>query len=67
MRKEYDFSKAKRASEVPHLVALRAQAEHVVIEQEVLAAFKATGNGWQNRLNNALKEWLNSHPNFEHA
>lgn len=67
MRKEYDFSKAKRASEVPHLVALRAEAEQFVMEQEVLAAFKATGNGWQNRLNDVLKEWLSSHPNFEYA
>lgn len=68
MRKEYDFSNAKRAREVPHLVALRAEAENnIVIEQEILTAFKSTGNGWQTRINNALKEWLREHPNFEHA
>jgi uncharacterized protein (DUF4415 family) len=30
-------------------------------DAEVLAAFKATGEGWQTRMNDALKEWLNSH------
>jgi len=29
-------------------------------DAEVLAAFKATGDGWQTRMNDALKEWLSS-------
>ncbi|HWW73012.1 MAG TPA: BrnA antitoxin family protein [Duganella sp.] len=29
-------------------------------DAEVLAAFKATGNGWQTRMNEVLKEWLKS-------
>lgn len=29
---------------------------------EVIDAFKATGKGWQTRMNQALKEWLSSHP-----
>ena len=29
-------------------------------DAEVLAAFKATGDGWQTRMNEALKEWLRS-------
>jgi|SRR5471030_640827 len=29
-------------------------------DADVLAAFKATGDGWQTRMNDALKEWLNS-------
>jgi len=29
-------------------------------DADVLAAFKATGDGWQTRINDALKEWLNS-------
>jgi uncharacterized protein (DUF4415 family) len=29
-------------------------------DAEVLAAFKATGDGWQTRMNDALKEWLRS-------
>ena len=28
---------------------------------EVLAAFKATGKGWQTRMDDALKEWLREH------
>lgn len=28
---------------------------------EVLEAFKASGDGWQTRMNDALKEWLQSH------
>lgn len=29
-------------------------------DAEVLAAFKATGDGWQTRINDVLKEWLRS-------
>lgn len=31
-------------------------------DAEVIDAFKATGKGWQTRMNAALKEWLESHP-----
>ena len=27
----------------------------------VLSAFKATGKGWQTRVNNALRDWLKEH------
>jgi uncharacterized protein (DUF4415 family) len=30
-------------------------------DAEVIAAFKATGRGWQTRMNDALKEWLKDH------
>lgn len=30
-------------------------------DADVLAAFKAQGDGWQTRMNDALKEWLRSH------
>ena len=33
----------------------------VQIDADVLAAFKATGDGWQARVNEVLKEWLRSH------
>lgn len=33
----------------------------VRFDTDVLAAFKATGKGWQTRMNNALKEWLSEH------
>ena len=28
---------------------------------EVLSAFRATGAGWQTRMNEALKDWLRTH------
>jgi uncharacterized protein (DUF4415 family) len=31
------------------------------LDAEVLAAFKAGGRGWQTRMNDALKDWLNTH------
>ncbi len=33
----------------------------VRFDAEVLSAFKATGRGWQTRMNDALKEWLKEH------
>ena len=30
-------------------------------DREVLAAFRATGPGWQARMNDALKDWLKTH------
>lgn len=42
---------------------LEAPKQHVNlrIDAEVLNAFRATGRGWQTRLNEALKEWLKDH------
>ena len=31
------------------------------LDAEVLEAFRATGKGWQTRINEALKEWLKEH------
>jgi len=30
-------------------------------DKEILEAFRATGRGWQTRMNEALKEWLKEH------
>jgi uncharacterized protein (DUF4415 family) len=30
------------------------------LDADVLAAFEATGDGWQTRMNDVLKEWLRS-------
>jgi len=35
-------------------------------DNDILAAFKATGRGWQTRVNSALREWLKEH-NLEHS
>lgn len=32
----------------------------ILIDAEVLAAFKVTGDDWQTRMNDVLKEWLKS-------
>lgn len=31
------------------------------LDADVVAAFKAMGNGWQTRMNAALKDWLKTH------
>ncbi len=31
------------------------------LDPDVVAAFRATGRGWQTRLNAALKDWLKNH------
>ncbi|PWC13410.1 hypothetical protein DDT56_15270 [Brenneria corticis] len=31
------------------------------LDDEVLEAFRATGKGWQTRVNDVLKEWLATH------
>ncbi|APW47555.1 BrnA antitoxin family protein [Rhodoferax antarcticus] len=31
------------------------------VDHDVLSAFRATGAGWQTRMNDALKDWLNTH------
>lgn len=32
------------------------------LDADVLLAFKTGGRGWQTRINDALKEWLKTHP-----
>lgn len=32
------------------------------LDPEVLAYFRATGKGWQTRLNQVLKDWVRHHP-----
>lgn len=31
------------------------------IDPDTLAAFKATGRGWQTRINDAMREWVKAH------
>ncbi|MDP1698817.1 MAG: BrnA antitoxin family protein [Xanthomonadaceae bacterium] len=33
----------------------------VRFDSDVIAAFRATGRGWQTRMNAALREWLKQH------
>ncbi|AZR95112.1 hypothetical protein BBB39_16130 [Bordetella trematum] len=72
---EAEFARAKPASEVLP-AALQAklglrrrgpqkaptkQAVTIRLSPEVLDAFKASGAGWQTRMDSALKEWLRTH------
>ena len=38
--------------------------EHVNLrlDADIVQSFRRTGAGWQTRLNNALRDWLRSHP-----
>jgi predicted DNA binding CopG/RHH family protein len=67
MRKEYDFSDAKRAHEVPHLAKLQAEMAGksritIRVDNRTLAAFKqraeATGGNYQTLMNQALSAFI---------
>ena len=40
-----------------------SQENEIKLDEDVLAQFRATGQGWQTRINDALKEWLAEHSN----
>ncbi len=44
--------------------ALATPKEHINIrlDADIVGAFKESGTGWQTRLNNALREWIKTHP-----
>lgn len=66
MKAEYDFSKAKRAKDVPHLAKLQAATSKgktrvtIYLDDEVLAAFRAhaesQGRGYQTLINDTLRQ-----------
>ena len=70
MRKDYDFSKAKRASNVPHLQKLQQSQRDgsaktritIMLDNDVLASFReraeSQGVGYQTLINSTLKEAL---------
>lgn len=67
MRKEYDFSKAKRAKDVPHLARLQAEAKGktritIMLDNFVIEAFRdlaeADGIGYQTLINRTLRQAL---------
>lgn len=39
----------------------RKTATTIRLDDDVIDAFKATGKGWQTRVNAALKDWLKTH------
>lgn len=71
MRKEYDFSKAKRAKDVPHLARLRAQASGktritIMLDNDLLATFRARAEAegicYQTLINRTLRQAATSGP-----
>lgn len=67
MRKDYDFSKAKPARDVPHLARLQSEAAGksritIMLDNAVLEAFRAraelAGAGYQTLINSALRSYL---------
>jgi uncharacterized protein (DUF4415 family) len=71
MRKQYDFSKARRARTVPHLSRLRAAAKGktritIMLDNDVLMAFRAKaeseGTGYQTLINQALRQAASAPP-----
>ncbi len=50
----------KRATGRPKSMAPK-QATTIRLSPDVMAAFKATGAGWQTRIDAALKDWLRTH------
>ena len=71
MRKEYDFSKGRRARDVPHLARLQAEAKGktritIMLDNFVISSFKeiakAKGMGYQTLINQTLRKALNEQP-----
>ena len=71
MRDEYNFSKGKRAKEIPHLAKLQADAASksritIMLDDDVLDYFRAQakkrGTGYQTLINSTLREAAGSRP-----
>lgn len=64
MREEYDFSKGKRAKDIPHLAKLQLEEKGktritIMLDNDVISSFrlkaKQEGLGYQTLINQALK------------
>jgi len=71
MRNEYDFSKGKRAKDVPHLAKFQAEMGGksritIMLDNDVLGAFrsraKVEGIGYQTLINQTLRQTMGSRP-----
>ena len=56
---EFDGSKLVRRGR-PKARATK-QLLTVRYDKDIVEAFKATGKGWQSRMNDALRDWLKAH------
>jgi len=55
------ISARRRGRPVGSTAEVRKTATTIRFDEEVVQAFKATGSGWQTRMNDALKDWLRTH------
>lgn len=72
MRKEHDFSKAKKARDVPHLRKLQAEAAKgktritIMLDNDILSMFRKRadkeGIGYQTLINQTLREAVGRRP-----
>ena len=71
MRDEYDFTKGKRAKDVPHLAKLQDEASGksritIMLDDDILLAFRSRANaegiGYQTLINQALRQAIGSRP-----
>ena len=68
MKAEYDFSRAKRATEVSHLNQLREEGGKtritIYLDNDVLSEFKTKalidGIGYQTEINRVLRQYMKS-------
>jgi uncharacterized protein (DUF4415 family) len=76
MRKQYDFSRAKRAKSVPHLSRLQAEAKGktritIMLDNDLLMTFRAKaaseGTGYQTLINQTLRRAADTSPVDEAA
>jgi uncharacterized protein (DUF4415 family) len=54
------FAQMKRRGGRPKL-ANPKEAVTVRYDADIVARFRASGEGWQTRMNNALRDWLRTH------
>jgi uncharacterized protein (DUF4415 family) len=55
------FAQMKRRGGRPKLANPKI-AVTVRYDADIVERFKADGEGWQTRMNNALRDWLRTHP-----
>ncbi|MFM0728850.1 BrnA antitoxin family protein [Paraburkholderia strydomiana] len=54
------FAQMKRRGGRPKLASPKI-AVTVRYDAEIIERFRASGEGWQTRMNDALRDWLNTH------
>lgn len=56
-----ELIKARRGRPVGSVKAEPKVATTIRFDPDILAALKASGRGWQTRVNDAMREWLKTH------